>query len=232
METSTTVMLQYVGIDVAKAHLDWVVGTAAPERGEYTAATLTQLVTRFQALPAVHVIVEATGGLEAPLLAALWAAEIAVTRVNPQRVREFARASGRLAKTDRLDARLLVQFGVALQPAATPPPSATGEALTALLDRRRQLIDMRTMEQNRRCSASATLHAGLDKHLAWLDAEIAALEQDLCDRIQQDPAWAAKEAVIDSAPGVGMITAHTLLIGLPPQLQADRRPGRRGPLQS
>jgi len=215
MDTTLAVVPQYVGIDVAKAHLDWVVGPTASERGDYTAAMLTQLVTRLQALPAVHVIVEATGGLEAPLLAALWAAKIPVTRVNPQRVREFAKASGRLAKTDRLDARLLAQFGAALQPAATPPPSATGQALAALLERRRQLLEMRTMEQNRRLSAPPALHERIDKHLAWLDTEIAALEQELSTGIQQDPAWAEKEAVIDSAPGVGTITAHTVLIGLP-----------------
>jgi transposase len=215
MATVTADVPQYVGIDVAKAHLDWAVGSAAPEGGAYTAATLTQLITRLQALPAVHVIVEATGGLEAPLLTALWAAKLPVTRVNPQRVREFARASGRLAKTDRLDARLLAQFGAALQPAATPEPSATGQALAPLFDRRRQLIDMRTMEQNRRLSAPVALHERIDKHLAWLDTEITALDQELSDRIQQDPTWVAKEAVVDSAPGVGTVTAHALLIDLP-----------------
>jgi transposase len=207
MDTSAT--LQYVGIDVAKEHLDLALGTAAPEQIAYTAVALKQLVARLQALPAVQVIVEATGGLEVRLLTELWAAGLAVSRVNPQRVREFAKASGRLAKTDRLDARLLAQFGAALQPAATPLPSADSETLVALVGRRRQLVDMRTMEHNRRLSAPQTLHERLDNHLAWLDAEITALEQEISDFIQQSPVWAEKDAVLQSAPGVGQVTART-----------------------
>jgi transposase len=224
METVTSSSVLYVGIDVAKEHLDLAFGaTATPEQSAYTAAALAQLVSRLQALPAVQVIVEATGGLEVPLLTALWAAGLAVARVNPQRVREFAKASGRLAKTDRLDARLLAQFGAALQPAATPLPSADSETLVALVGRRRQLVDMRTMEHNRRLSAPQTLHARLDNHLAWLDAEITALEQEISDFIQQNPAWAAKDAVLQSAPGVGQVTARTLLAVLPELGAIDRK---------
>ena len=221
MDTSAT--LQYVGIDVAKEHLDLALGTAAPEQIAYTAVALKQLVARLQALPAVQVIVEATGGLEVRLLSELWAAGLAVSRVNPQRVREFAKASGRLAKTDRLDARLLAQFGAALQPAATPLPSADSETLVALVGRRRQLVDMRTMEHNRRLSAPQTLHERLDNHLAWLDAEITALEQEISDFIQQSPAWAEKDAVLQSAPGVGQVTARTLLAALPELGSIDRK---------
>jgi transposase len=224
METVTSSSVLYVGIDVAKEHLDLAFGaTAAPEQIAYTAVALKQLVVRLQALPAVQVIVEATGGLEVRLLTELWAAGLAVSRVNPQRVREFAKASGRLAKTDRLDARLLAQFGAALQPAATPLPSADSETLVALVGRRRQLVDMRTMEHNRRLSAPQTLHARLDNHLAWLDAEITALEQEISDFIQQSPAWAAKDAVLQSAPGVGQVTARTLLAALPELGAIDRK---------
>ena len=221
MDTSAT--LQYVGIDVAKEHLDLALGTAAPEQIAYTAVALKQLVARLQALPAVQVIVEATGGLEVRLLTELWAAGLAVSRVNPQRVREFAKASGRLAKTDRLDARLLAQFGAALQPAATPLPSADSETLVALVGRRRQLVAMRTMEHNRRLSAPQTLHERLDNHLAWLDAEITALEQEISAFIQQSPAWAEKDAVLQSAPGVGQVTARTLLAALPELGRIDRK---------
>ncbi len=224
MNADTAVARLYVGIDVAKEHLDLVVGaTGAPERLAYTAAALTQLVVRLQALPAVQVIVEATGGLEVRLLTALWAADLAVSRVNPQRVREFAKASGRLAKTDRLDARLLAQFGAALQPAATPLPSADSEILVALVNRRRQLVEMRTMEHNRRGSAPETLHVRLDNHLAWLADEISALEQEISDFIQQSPAWAAKDAVLQSVSGVGQVTARTLLAGLPELGTIDRK---------
>lgn len=224
METETSAAPLYVGIDVAKEHLDLAFGaTAAPEQIAYTPAALTQLVTRLQALPAVQVIVEATGGLEVRLLTALWAAGLAVSRVNPQRVREFAKASGRLAKTDRLDARLLAQFGAALQPAATPLPSADSATLVALVNRRRQLVDMRTMAHNRRGSAPEPLQVRLDSHLAWLDAEIAALDQEISDFIQQSPAWAAKDAVLQSASGVGPVTARTLLAALPELGTIDRK---------
>lgn len=224
METVTSSSVLYVGIDVAKEHLDLAFGaTATPEQIAYTTAALTPLVTRLQALPAVQVIVEATGGLEVPLLTALWAAGLAVARVNPQRVREFAKASGRLAKTDRLDAQLLAQFGAALQPAATALPSAASQTLAALVERRRQVVAMRTMESNRRLSASPTVQAHLDQHLAWLDAEIAALEQEINDFIQQTPAWAEKDGILQSVPGVGQVTARTLLAALPELGAIDRK---------
>ena len=224
MATDTAVSLLYVGIDVAKDHLDLALGAAAaPEQIAYTAAALKQLVARLQALPAVQVIVEATGGLEVRLLTELWAAGLVVSRVNPQRVREFAKASGRLAKTDRLDAQLLAQFGAALQPAATPLPSADTATLVALVNRRRQLVDMRTMEHNRRLSAPQSLHERIDNHLAWLDTEIAALDQASSDCIQQSPAWAEKDAVLQSAPGVGQVTARTLLATLPELGALDRK---------
>jgi transposase len=214
----------YVGIDVAKDHLDLAFGvTAAPERIAYTAEALKALAARLQALPAVQVIVEATGGLEVRLLTELWAAQIAVARIHPHRVREFAKASGRLAKTDQLDARLLAQFGVALQPAATVLPSADTQMLAALVSRRRQLVEMRTMEHNRRLSALPTVQARLDKHLTWLDDEIAALTQEISDFIQRTPAWAEQDALLQSVPGIGPVTARTLLAELPELGAIDRK---------
>lgn len=224
MDRDTPATLMYVGIDVAKEHLDLAFGVdASPERVAYTAEALQTLRERLQALPAVQVIVEATGGLEVRLLTELWTAKIAVARINPQRVREFAKASGRLAKTDRLDARLLAQFGAALQPAVTPLPSADTQTLAALVSRRRQLVDMHTMEHNRRLSAPQTLHVRIDKHLAWLDEEIAALEQEISDFIRQSPAWAEKDAVLQSVPGVGQVTARTLLAEMPELGTIDRK---------
>ena len=208
MDTSTPAPSMYVGIDVAKAHLDLAFGgDAPPERIAYTAEALQALLVRLQGLSAVQVIVEATGGLELRLMVELWAAQIAVARINPERVRAFAKASGQLAKTDALDARLLAQFGAALRPAATPLPAPDTQALAALVGRRRQLVDMRTMEHNRLLSAVQTLQPGIQHHLAWLDDEIAALEHDISDFIQRTPAWAAKDAVLQSVPGIGPITA-------------------------
>jgi transposase len=224
MMQETPAPIVYVGIDVAKEHLDVALGVeATPERFAYTAGGLKTLLERLQALPGVQVIIEASGGLEARLLAELWAAKLTVTRTNPQRVREFAKASGRRAKTDRLDARLLAHFGAALQPAPTPLASAEAQTLAALVSRRRQLVEMRTMEHNRRLSAPPPLHSRIDSHLAWLDAEIAALDQEISDFIRQTPGWAEKDTVMQSAPGVGQVTAHTLLAELPELGRLDRK---------
>lgn len=224
MDNQPPAPITYVGIDVAKEHLDVAFGVEAPpERIAYTAEALKTLLGRLQALPAVQVIVEATGGLEVRLLAELWTAKLAVARINPQRVREFAKASGRLAKTDQLDARLLAQFGGALQPAATPLPNADAQALATLVSRRRQLVDMRTMEHNRLLSAPQTMQVRIEKHLTWLADEIAALEQEISDFIRNTPSWAEKDAVLQSVPGVGHITARTLLAEMPELGSIDRK---------
>jgi transposase len=224
MDTSTPAPSTYVGIDVAKEHLDLAFGgDAPPERIAYTTEALQALLVRLQGFSAVQVIVEATGGLELRLMTELWAAQIPVARINPKRVRAFAKASGQLAKTDALDARLLAQFGAALRPAATPLPAADTQALAALVSRRRQLVAMRTMEHNRLLSATQTLQPRIQKHLAWLDDEIAALEHDISDFIQHTPAWAAKDAVLQSVPGIGPITARTLLAALPELGAMDRK---------
>jgi transposase len=223
MDTSTPAPSTYVGIDVAKEHLDLAFGgDAPPERIAYTTEALQALLVRLQGFSAVQVIVEATGGLELRLMTELWAAQIPVARINPKRVRAFAKASGQLAKTDALDARLLAQFGAALRPAATPLPAADTQALAALVSRRRQLVAMRT-KHNRLLSATQTLQPRIQKHLAWLDDEIAALEHDISDFIQHTPAWAAKDAVLQSVPGIGPITARTLLAALPELGAMDRK---------
>lgn len=224
MESDGTRNTTYVGIDVAKDHLDVAVaGGTVVERYAYTADGLKQLLVQLQPIPAAQIILEATGGLEVRLMSELWAAQLPVSRINPKRVREFAKASGRYAKTDRLDARLLAQFGVALQPAATPLPSAQTQTLAAWVSRRRQLVDMRSMELNRRVSATPTLRPSLDKHIAWLDAEIAALEGDIDDFIQGTPEWAAKDALLQSVPGIGPLTARTLLADVPELGTIDRK---------
>jgi transposase len=214
----------YVGIDVAKEHLDLAVaGETSSERFAYTADGLKRLLARLRPLAAPQVIVEATGGLEVRLMSELWAAQLPVARINPKRVREFAKASGRLAKTDRLDAQLLAQFGVALQPAATPLPSEQGQVLADWVSRRRQLVEMRSMEQNRLASAATALQPSLRKHIAWLDAEIATLENDIDDFIQGTPEWAAKDVLLQSAPGIGALTARTLLADMPELGTIDRK---------
>jgi transposase len=224
MDTTAQPAHTYVGIDVAKEHLDVAVGDdTPPARLAYTPDGLKQLLERLHELPGPRIILEATGGLEVRLMAELWAAHLPVARLNPKRVREFAKASGRLAKTDQLDARLLAQFGAALQPAATPLPSEETQTLAAPTDQRRQVVDMRTMEANRLLSAAASMQPHIQKHLTWLDAEIAALEQEISDFIQNTPAWAAKDALLQSVPGIGQITARTLLADMPELGTIDRK---------
>jgi len=224
MDTTAQPAHTYVGIDVAKEHLDVAVGDdTPPARLAYTSDGLKQLLERLHELPGPQIILEATGGLEVRLMAELWAAHLPVARLNPKRVREFAKASGRLAKTDQLDARLLAQFGAALQPAATPLPSEETQTLAALVSRRRQVVDMRTMESNRLLSAAPTMQPHIQKHLTWLDEEIAALEQEISDFIQNTPAWAAKDALLQSVPGIGQITARTLLADMPELGTIDRK---------
>ena len=159
----------FVGIDVSKARLDvallptgdgWAV--ANDERG------IAVLVDRLLGLSPTLIVLEATGGLELPLTGALAATGLPVVVVNPRQVRDFAKATGRLAKTDALDAAVLAQFAEAVRPALRPLPDAATQALSALLTRRRQLLEMRTAEQNRLGSARSPVHKGIRAHIAWL----------------------------------------------------------------
>lgn len=224
MENTAQTQAMVVGVDIAKDHLDVAFGlNGKPERVAYTAEGLEALVERLKAFKPALIVLESTGGLEIRLMSELCAAQLPVARVNPKRVREFAKASGRLAKTDQLDARILVQFGEALRPAVTPLPSEQEQELAALLNRRRQLVDMRVMEKNRLHSAAKSNLPRIQKHLDWLDDEIAAIEQDLSDFIQKTPAWAEKDDLLQSVPGIGKISARTLLAEMPELGTIDRK---------
>lgn len=219
-----TIQIRYVGIDVAKDHLDVAFGANdKPVRVEYTAEGLETLIQRLKEMQPTLVVLESTGGLEVRLMAELCAAKIDVARVNPKRVREFAKASGRLAKTDQLDARTLLQYGEAIRPAATPLPGEQEQELAALLSRRRQLVAMRVMEQNRLNTAAEKMRPHIEKHLTWLDEEIAVIEQEISDFIQNSPDWAEKDALLQSVPGIGPVTALTLLAVLPELGKIDRK---------
>ena len=206
----------FVGIDVSKDRLDvalrpsgdrWAV--ANQESG--VAALVTHLALLFPTL----IVLEATGGLEAPLTGALAAAGLPVVVVNPRQVRDFAKATGKLAKTDTLDAAVLAQFGEAVRPALRPLPDAATQALSALLARRRQLIEMLTAEKNRLGSASPPVRKGIRAHITWLDRQLARTDDDLAQAIRESPVWREKDDLLRSAPGVGPVLATTLLAGLP-----------------
>jgi transposase len=161
------------------------------------------------------VVVEASGGYERTVLAALDAAGVPVALVNPRRVRDFARSTGQLAKTDRLDAHALARFAQAVRPAPRPRPTEAAQALAATLARRRQLLEVLAAEQNRLRAAAAPVRPQLDAHIAWLTAALKEIDGDLERQIEADPQWRAQAERLRSAPGVGRVLATTVLAELP-----------------
>lgn len=214
----------YIGIDISKATLDLA---TRPQQRLWRCpnhpTAFAGLVTELQALQPARIVLEATGKLEAPLAAALLAAGLPVAIVNPRQVRDFAKATGRLAKTDRLDATILAHFGEALQPPTRPLPAPERSHLSALLARRRQLLEMLTAEQNRLATADPAVTERLTTHITWLQVEVDDLELELQRRLQASPAWQAEAALLRSVPCVGVVTAQTLLADLPELGQLNRK---------
>src|SRR6202158_3227450 len=205
---------RFVGIDVAKAQLDVAIGP----NGESFSVTndetgISELLRRRE--PANLVIIEATGGLEVPVASALATAGIAVAIVNPRQVRDFARATGRLAKTDRLDAEVLARFGEAVRPEARPLANEQAQALEALVTRRRQLVEMLTAEKNRRARAPKISHRSIDEHIRWLEKRLAGFDDELAEMIRDTPLWRERDELLRSVPGVGKVLSSTLLAHLP-----------------
>ena len=214
----------YVGIDVAKEMLDVALRpTGERWRVEHDAAGLEQLLARLQAPAPALIVLEATGGLELELVAALAAAALPVVVVNPRQVRDFARATGRLAKTDALDAAVLAHFAEAVRPPQRPLSDAQTQTLRQLLTRRRQLVVMRVAEGQRLTRAGAAVRPGIEAHLAWLEQQLSALEDELRQALQQSPVWRERDALLRSVPGVGEQLSLTLLAELPELGRLDRR---------
>jgi transposase len=162
------------------------------------------------------VVLEATGGLQMPMAGALAAAGLPLAMVNPRQVRDFARATGRLAKTDRLDAQVLAHFGEAIRPTPHPLPDTQAQELTALLTRRHQVIEMLTAEKNRlRVTRSASVRQRVQDHIRWLEQELGGLDRDLDHTIRESPLWRDKDNLLRSVPGIGPVVSITLLADLP-----------------
>lgn len=213
-----------VGIDVAKAHLDVAVQPSGAQwRVTNEAAAHQQLATQLQELAPVRIVCEASGGYEQTLVAALATAGLPIVVVNPRQVRDFAKATGQLAKTDRLDAALLARFAAVIQPALRPLPAATTQALAALVARRRQLLEMLVAERQRRRQTPPVLLARLAAHITWLEAELAALDDDLDQQITASDLWRVNETLLRSVPGIGPIVARTLLAELPELGRLNRK---------
>lgn len=215
----------YVGIDVAKDRLDVVLrptgeylGTTNDERG------IKAVVRHLRKQEEIALVVlEATGGLEQPAAAALALAGVPVAIVNPRQVRDFAKAVGRLAKTDRIDAAVLAHFAEAIRPEARPLANEQARELAAVLLRRRQLLAMITAEGNRVRTAPKTVGRRIEAHLRWLRKELTRVNEDLARTVRESPVWREKDDLLRSVPGVGPALSATLLAELPELEHLDRR---------
>jgi len=205
-----------VGVDVSKAHLDLADTTSRPPwRIANSADAIAKLIEDLQADPPDLVVLEATGGYETALVIALQAAALPVALINPRQIRDFARATGQLAKTDALDARVIAQFGVAVRPAPLPPIEAGQEAFAGLVARRRQIIDMLVAEKNRLEHADAAVRSWIDQHLAQLKTQLAQVDAAIALAIEASAELRARQAILTSVQGVGLLTAAVLLAELP-----------------
>ena len=206
----------FVGIDISKTRLDVAVRpTGSAFTVSYDETGITTVVQRLRPLSPVGIVLEATGGLEVLLSGALATAGLPVAVVNPRQVRDFARATGRLAKTDALDAQILAQFAEAVQPACRPLPDASTQQLSALITRRRQLVEMLTAEKNRRGSAPRVMRTNIQQHIEWLQQHLAQLDQELTTAVQASPIWREHDELLQSVPGIGPVVTRTLLAELP-----------------
>ena len=206
----------YVGIDVSGAHLDVEVRPG----GEVTqypndARGIASIIDKIEPLKPSGVVLEATGGLEMPLASELELAGLPLSLVNPRQVRNFARATGKLAKTDAIDALLLAQFAEAVKPPVRPLPGEETRELRALVDRRQQLLEMVTSERNRLPRASSRVRPLIQKHILWLKRQIDGLDKGITEFIRSSPIWRDQEDLLRSVPGVGPVLSSMLLTHLP-----------------
>jgi len=215
----------FVGIDVSKAHLDvHVLPTGESFRVGHDDAGFVTLIARVRPFNPTVVVLEATGGYEVTVAAALAGVGLPVAVINPRQIRDFARATGQLAKTDALDARVIALFAEAVRPIARPLPDDQARALGDLVTRRRQLVDMLCAEQNRRrLLRDRGLQRYLEAHIAWLEDAISHLEGDLTTLIRSTPIWREADELLRSVPGVGRVTSSALIADLPELGHLDRR---------
>jgi transposase len=211
----------FVGLDVSKATLE-IAGlkdseplAELPRSVPNSDAGLTELVPLMVALAPTVIVLEATGGYERLAAATLALAGLPVAVVNPRHVREFGKAIGRMAKTDRLDAGLLALFGARIRPELRPRPPIETTALSELVQRRRQVVDMITMESNRRALAAVPVRRRLDAHIQWLERELDDLDGRLRQAIETSPVWQTRDDLLQSTPAIGPRVSQTLIAFLP-----------------
>jgi transposase len=205
----------YLGIDVSKDFLDVASSDADSRRIPYDDEAVDALVAELSSREIALVVLEATGGYESRLAAALSSAGLPVAVVNPRQVRDFARATGRLAKTDRIDAEVLARFAQQIAPEARPLPDAEQQALTALVVRRRQLTEMLVAEKQRLRRASEAVRADVEAHIAFLEGRLREVERTTQKAIEGSMLWHDRQQLLCSVPGVGNVLSYTLLAELP-----------------
>ena len=206
----------FVGIDVSKAWLD----VAVHEQREITRFSndesgIASLVKALKKLKPKLIVLEPTGGFEILVVAELSRVGLPVAVVNGKRIRDFAKATGQIAKTDKLDARVLAHFAAAIRPEVRPLQPEEEEQLTALLTRRRQILDMITVEKNRLVTVRAKMKPDLEAHIHWLSNNLKELDQEIEDFVNGPPIWKEKDMLLQSVPGVGPVTSATMLGRLP-----------------
>jgi transposase len=206
----------FVGIDVSKARLDVCV---LPDAVSFSLtndeAGAEELVRQLAGLSPCLIVLEATGGLQNLVVAALRDRQLPVAVVNPRQARDFAKAMGKLAKSDRIDARVLADFAQRIKPELRPGKDESTQTLSALLARRRQLVEMLVAEKNRLATARKEVRPDLKQHISWLENRLKKTNKDLDRAIKTSPAWKEKEDLLSSMPGVGPVLSRTLLSDLP-----------------
>jgi len=214
----------FVGIDVSKSHLDVAI---RPSGKIWTVANdakgIKSLVDALTDLNPLLIVMESTAGLEMPVAVDLAAAGLNVVIVNPRQVRDFARATGKLAKTDRIDAQILARFGEMVRPEVRPLKDEQIQELSALISRRRQIVDMLTAEKNRLTSAPKRIQKDIKAHIQWLEKRLDNVDDEIQKRIKASPIWREKEAILQSVPGVGPVLTASLLCDLPELGRLNRR---------
>lgn len=206
----------FVGIDVSKRQLDLAVwGESDIWRYGNDESGIPKVVKQLKELAPTLIVLEASGGWEMTVVAELAFAELPAVVVNPTRVRDFARATGQWAKTDKLDALMLARFAQAIRPEVRPLRNEQEAYLAALVTRRRQVIDILTAEKNRRSTTHGLIGQRLEEHISWLEEELKALEEEINRFILNNSVWKEKEVLLRSVPGVGPVTSFTLLAELP-----------------
>ena len=216
--------LSFVGIDVAKAHLDIAIRPGDKQwQVDYTEEGIQELVGQIAKFHPALVVLEASGGLEVTVVEALAVADLPVVVVNPRQVRDFAKATGKLAKTDALDAHVLAHFAEAIRPACRSLPDSETQSLNALVARRNQVITMMVAEKNRLRTSRPPVIQRIQLHIDWLKQELDGIDQELKEMLHNSPEWREKENLLRTVPGVGPQLAVSMLAYLPELGTLDKK---------